>query len=553
MTIAEAIGEEVPRAAKRRRRRDDRPRFKRDVSRQLDGVAGCPELLVEAGHLARGVGDVVLLLDLSEIESRYSSLGRHGYRPRHVLAVLIYASLIGIHHSTKMALMLRTDAAFRLLSGGHAISAPTLRRFRQRNAGFFRKALEQTVAMAHELGLISKQEIAVDSMRLRAYASTKAVRTLVRSKARLAELALIDTARLSAEDLFLHEAKVAKHRDAVERCERQRVASVVVTNSAAAMMKFPESGGLPGHRITVASSGVKSRVVVSVLVDADTQDYGKAGPVLTEARRVLEAAGVTGTIQAAADAGYCSEADLVFAQENRDWVDLLIAERNTAEQSRPFFTHERFVHLEDGTVLCPAGRAMHGPQSRGIFLAWTGVGCGSCDLHPRCTKAPIRSYTVQPRFHAAVNAMRTRMSQPGAQDRYNMRMATIEPVFSSVESVMGYRRATTRHAANLEAEILLKLLAHNVGRLIAARPLNCVSCVWIDSNQPCDVACGNHRVIDAYPHILHRGIGGILGWIAAPEAALGAVREAEGDEECDQRDSGAEADETGSRAEHPRT
>ena len=64
-------------------------------------------------------------------------------------------------------------------------------------------------------------------------------------------------------------------------------------------------------------------------------------------------------------------------------------------------------------------------------------------------------------------AMRARMARADATPRYNRRIATIEPVFSGLESAMGFRRLSTRHAAGVEAEITLKLLAYNLGRLMA--------------------------------------------------------------------------------------
>ena len=77
---------------------------------------GCPALQVPADHLSRTVWQVVERFEMSKVEERYSSLGRHGYAPRRVLAVWLYASLIGIHHATKVAKALQTDAAMRLLS-----------------------------------------------------------------------------------------------------------------------------------------------------------------------------------------------------------------------------------------------------------------------------------------------------------------------------------------------------------------------------------------------------------------------------------------------------
>ena len=78
---------------------------------------------------------------------------------------------------------------------------------------------------------------------------------------------------------------------------------------------------------------------------------------------------------------------------------------------------------------------------------------------------------VRKNFDEARRLMRERLAAPGAKARYNQRIATIEPVFAHLESTMKYRRTTTRHERGVIAEVLLKLLAHNVSRLINARPL----------------------------------------------------------------------------------
>jgi hypothetical protein len=53
-------------------------------------------------------------------------------------------------------------------------------------------------------------------------------------------------------------------------------------------------------------------------------------------------------------------------------------------------------------------------------------------------------------------------------------MATIEPVFASVEDGMAFRRVASRHPRTVRAEVLLKLLAHNIRRLLTRRRLFCV-------------------------------------------------------------------------------
>ena len=60
-----------------------------------------------AKHLARVVWAIVAELDVSAAEARYSSLGRHGYAPRHLLAVWVYASMVGMHYASVLARALK--------------------------------------------------------------------------------------------------------------------------------------------------------------------------------------------------------------------------------------------------------------------------------------------------------------------------------------------------------------------------------------------------------------------------------------------------------------
>lgn len=470
------------REVRRRTRRDPKPRFKADTSRQLDGIRGCPELLLAGDHPARAVEQFVEQLDLSAIEAQYSSLGRRGHQPKRVLAVWLYASQVGLHHATKAARACETDAALLYLSGGHAISAGTLKRFRLQNRELFERLLGETVRMAHAAGLISVDELATDSMKLRAHASLDNVGTLKRSRERLSELNRVDSSSFSPAKAKAHAAKLAKHQSIIDQCEASNRKSIVKNNPDAALMKFPNGAGLPGHRITATAAGASERIVVSVLVDNASADDGKLGPAITRAREVLVAAGVgVDGLQVAADAGYFSDKDLRFAATNRHWVDVLIAEgpanvgEPVAQGRKGYFDRSRFTILSDGSAECPAGRAMTPPRlmSDGR-TTWMGVGCQNCDLKPQCTPRHRRALTAQLEMESARNAMRERLKQPGGRERYNQRIATIEPVFASIADQMAYRRASSRHPSTIVAEVLLKIVAHNLARIAAAGALACV-------------------------------------------------------------------------------
>src|SRR5204862_1131117 len=133
----------------------------------------------------------------------------------------------------KVALACQTDAAYRLLCGGYSPSAATLKRFRAQHGEFFAHAIEQTVKLAHERGLLDADEIAVDGMRLRAHASSAAVRTLSRSSKRLQQLREQCTESMDEPAREAHAAKVQKHLDAVEACHERKQPSVVTTNELA--------------------------------------------------------------------------------------------------------------------------------------------------------------------------------------------------------------------------------------------------------------------------------------------------------------------------------
>jgi transposase len=467
------------RPIRRRTRRDPKPRFKPDITGQLDIVLGCPALQVPEDHLARAVQKMVARFDLSKVEAKYSSLGRRGYAPANVLAIWVYASLVGIHHATKLARALKTDAALRLLSGGYPISRSTLNDFRQQHGTLFAELIEQTVAMAQSEGLLHLDDLAADSMRLRAHASTKAVRTLSRAKKRLQELASVDECALSSEERAKHCAKLEKHTRAVAECEKRGRTSILTTNPSAVLMKFPDGAGLPGHRVSTMAAGMRARLIVGVLVTADTNDYGMLESVVGETRRLLARVGVSddAKLQVAADAGYCAQADLAFAERVRDRTDILIDGTRESAAGGRFFGRERFTIHADGSATCPAGRRMDGPirHSEGR-TQWTGVGCTDCSLRARCTDGKYRSFTANLELDRLRAAMSARMAAADGKQRYNRRIATVEPVFSNIESTMGYRRASSRWESTVIAEVMLKVLAHNVSRLLAAKQLSCVYC-----------------------------------------------------------------------------
>jgi len=210
-------------------------------------------------------------------------------------------------------------------------------------------------------------------------------------------------------------------------------------------------------------------------VTSDPTDYGMLKEAVTDARERLLAAGMkvemgAPPMQVAADAGYLAQEDLAFAEAVREKIDILIHQspapvRRNAE-GKALFGRDRFQILDDGTATCPAGLAMDGPKRRGEQeKVWTGTGCAACEIRSGCTTGKQRTIVVNTESERLRGLMRERMAQPGAKERYNKRIATIEPVFSYLEDVLGFRRASSRRTETVVAEVLLHVLAHNLDRL----------------------------------------------------------------------------------------
>lgn len=456
-------------------------RFHGDISKQLDVIKGSPDAMVLPGHPVRDLIGRVEKLDLTALRNKHSSLGRKPVDPRFKLQVWLYASLVGIHYASEVARLLRTDAAFRLAAGGYELSETSLKEFRLSNGAIFEDVSRQVLAMGIAEKLVDPQALAVDSMRLRADASTAGMRTLARSEARLEALAKVDVVALSEAEAAEHAAKVTKHEEAVARCKAEGRTGHSVTDPQAILMKFPSGAGLPGHRITVTSSGSSTRFIVSVLVDGDPTDFGKLGPAVMAARNALIGAGMpvregAPAMQVAADAGYMAEADLMFAMEQRaaGRIDVVLPKatpptRVNKQTGEKFFTREDFLFEGDDKVVCPNGLPMTGPyKGPADSKQWRGQGCETCPLKSACTAGKQRTLAINERTDLLHKAVADRLAEPGGKDRYNTRIGTIEPVFSYIEDAMHFTRASSRRTKTVYAEVLLKAITYNITRLVAA-------------------------------------------------------------------------------------
>jgi transposase len=153
-------------------------------------------------HLAWFVLRVIEEMDTAPFHrlSRRGGVGRQGYDPQMLLAVLLYAYAVGVRSSRQVERLCQTDVAFRVLCAQDAPDHTTLARFRQAHESAFTHLFSEILLLCSRAGLGRLGLVAVDGTKMTADASRDA--TVDEQRARAAAEAVVAEAEEvdSAED-----------------------------------------------------------------------------------------------------------------------------------------------------------------------------------------------------------------------------------------------------------------------------------------------------------------------------------------------------------------
>ena len=144
---------------------------------------------LEEGHLAWFVIDVVAALDTTALHARHPNdgAGRPAYDPDMMLALLLYAYSNGIWSSRRLEASCRTDAAFRVISGGLVPDHATFARFLVDHEAAMEDLFVSGLRLCAAAGLLDLSVVAVDGTKMAANASLRANRSIEWIRARVAE------------------------------------------------------------------------------------------------------------------------------------------------------------------------------------------------------------------------------------------------------------------------------------------------------------------------------------------------------------------------------
>jgi len=423
--------------------------------------------LVPSGHLAHFIRDLVRKeLDLAEIYAHYDELrGYPPYHPAMMTALLLYGYSRGIYSSRRIEQACEERVDFMALTGMEKPDHSTICQFRTDHRAALSKLFVQVLALCREAGMVKLGHVALDGTKVKANASKHSAMSYQRMAEAEPELAGVvkewmDQAKSADEredeqhgkdrrgdEIPAHikekMKKLVKMRAAMQRLEREAAEKAERLRrereekaeregrkpggpEPKALMGKPEDKAQsnftdPESRILKTKDGYEQAYNCQAAVDAEHQvivaqgvtDKQNDGAELVGLVEQIKDSTAVYPTQVSADAGYCSEANIVAMEERK--VDPYIA----------------------------IGRQKHGAASP--------IDEGDNKTGPR------------------TQAMREKLKTGGFESPYRLRKQVVEPVFGQIKQARGFRQFLVRGLRNVAMQWSMLCTAHNLLKLHAVR------------------------------------------------------------------------------------
>ena len=122
---------------------------------------------ISPDHTSRLINQVIDEMDLSFILNTYSPMGQRAYNPKMLFKILVYAYVIGIRSSRKIADRLNEDVVFMWLSGRSTPDFRTIADFRKDKLVDVKKTFVEVLGLCRQLGMIRIGKVAIDGTKFR--------------------------------------------------------------------------------------------------------------------------------------------------------------------------------------------------------------------------------------------------------------------------------------------------------------------------------------------------------------------------------------------------
>lgn len=473
-------------------------RLKRVNRQQMILRAVDVEKMIEAGHPARAIWELVGGLDLSAfraaLEVVEGEAGRPAYDPWLLISLWIYAYSEGVSSAREVARRCEYHPVYQWLTGCEGVNHHRLSDFRVEHQAALDELFAQVLGVLSSEGLITLERVMHDGTKVKAQASGKSLRRektlrehLEQARQRVRAMGDSRQEEVSARPA---PGRQRAAREKVERLEqalkeiqkmpavgrRGKERRVSETDPEARIMKQGGGGYAPSHNVQLSTDAAHT-VIVGVSVTQSASDEGQLTPALEEVKRNL------GRLpqQGVADAGYTTRETILAMAERQ--VDFLGGTVEAGKRSRPgpgiapAFRATVFAYeAEHNVYRCPAGKEL---RQRGLERRRVGVlyhvyqapaaDCQGCAFRQKCCGGAAARRIFRPENVPVVTAFIEKMRTEAAQAIYRLRGAVAEFPNAWLKAKIGLRQFRVRGLKKVRCETLWACLAYNLSPWVRLR------------------------------------------------------------------------------------
>lgn len=411
------------------------PRFPPAVPDPVCFHAASLDELIPQDHPARVIWDYTLKADLSSLYQQIKAVERHAGRPpidpRILVALWLHATTRGVGGARLLDELRRDKIDHQWIRGDVSVNSHTLADCRRDHGDLLDGLPTQSVAVMMAEGLVDRERVAQDGMRVRVRADAASFRREPTLEEALAEAQTrVETPRQERED----DPKASRER---QKQARRRAAEDRAARIAAALRRLPE---------------------LEARKTPDEKDKARCSTTDADA-----------TVMKMANGGFNPADNVQFATDTRGQMIVGVDVVTTgSDQGR--------MPPMVGQIQERYGKAPGEYEVDGGFAKREDIQAVSAPGVGRAVYAPARKpkdpkvdrHAPHPGASVAVAEWRRRMGTPAAREIDKDRAATAEWV-NALARRRGLARLVARGLAKVRVVALWIALAHNVRRVAAPR------------------------------------------------------------------------------------
>lgn len=483
--------------------------------------------LVPLGHPARVVNEVVEKISPDVLLKAYKGGGTSSYHPKMLLKILVYGYLSNVYSSRKLEAATRESVYLMWLCGMSYPDHNTINRFRtERLKDVLKEVFTQVVMLLVESEYMDLKEVYTDGTKIEANANRYTFvwgKSIKNNKARIAkqleelwaytqqvakeeleesmpDLTTIDSKKVSEtiekintalKDKQIDKKKAKKLEYAGKewpaKLDQYEQQEAILKNRGSYSKTDPDATFMRMKDDPMAKGQLKAAYNLQISTNKQFITYysihQKPGDTITliphlegfkkQYNRLPE--------NVTADAGYGSQENYTWLEENK--VEAFVKYSSFQQELRPDKIDDPgkvenlYYNKEQDCFYCPMGQPMkkvdtftkttdNGFEQQ--YTSYQAKNCENCPLRGVCFKEKgNRIINVNHELQRLKTKAKELLLSPEGVKHRKQRPVDVEPVFGNIKQNKNFKRFLCRGIKNIEIEIGLIALAHNLAKKAA--------------------------------------------------------------------------------------